>query len=339
MANVGANLTMDKDTPMRALLCKEHCMPEDLVVEDVPVPEPGPGKIRIKVAAAGVNFPDFLIIQDKYQFKPDLPFSPGGEMAGEVSAIGEGVTGFKVGQKVMGSHTYGGFAEEAIVDADKAIPLPDDADMKVAAAIGLVYGTSYHALFDRGQMTADDTLLVLGAAGGVGLAAVELAKAAGATVIAAASTDEKLQVCKDHGADLLLNYGDGDFRAKLKEICPDGPDIIYDPVGSEMTEQAFRSIGWRGRHLIIGFAAGDIPKIPMNLPLLKQASLVGVFWGASVMRDPKGHAKNVYELFSMYSDGKIKPQITARYPLERAAEALIAMDERKVTGKVVVTFD
>ncbi len=321
---------------MRALLCKEHCLPEDLVVEDITTPEPGPGQIRITVHAAGVNFPDFLIIQNKYQFKPDLPFSPGGEMAGEVSAIGAGVTGFEIGQKVMGSNVHGGFAEEAVVDVDKAIPLPEDADLKISAAIGLVYGTSYHALFDRGAMTADDTVLVLGAAGGVGLAAVELAKAGGAKVIAAASTDEKLQICKDHGADLLLNYSDGDFRAKLKELCPEGPSIVYDPVGDEMTEQAFRSIGWRGRHLIIGFAAGDIPKIPMNLPLLKQASLVGVFWGAYTRREPEKNLADLRQIMAWISDGTLKPLISGSYPLAEGGKAIRHIADRKALGKLVV---
>ncbi|MEM7423352.1 MAG: zinc-binding dehydrogenase, partial [Pseudomonadota bacterium] len=206
---------------MRALLCKEHGLPDRLVVEDIATPEPGPGQLRVTVAAAGVNFPDFLIIQDKYQFKPDLPFSPGGELAGTVSAIGADVTGFSVGDRIMGSTIHGAFAEEVIVEAEKAIKLPDDADLKMAAAVGLVYGTSYHALFDRGAMTARDTVLVLGAAGGVGLAAVELAHAAGAEVIAAASTDEKLAVCKADGADHLINYGSGDLRKELKAICPE----------------------------------------------------------------------------------------------------------------------
>ena len=321
---------------MRALLCKEHGPPESLVVEEIATPDPGPGKIRITVAAAGVNFPDFLIIQDKYQFKPDLPFSPGGEMAGEVSAIGDGVTGFTLGQKVMGSHIHGGFAEEAIVDADKAIPLPEDADLKMAAAIGLVYGTSYHALFDRAAMTADDTVLVLGAAGGVGLAAVELAKVAGAKVIAAASTDEKLQVCKDHGADMLLNYGDGEFRAKLKELCPDGPTIVYDPVGGELSEQAFRSIGWRGRHLVVGFAAGDIPKIPLNLPLLKQASLVGVFWGAYARREPEANLADLRQIMAWIREGKLKPLISGSYPLAEGGAAIRHIADRKALGKLVV---
>ncbi|MEM7058934.1 MAG: NADPH:quinone oxidoreductase family protein [Pseudomonadota bacterium] len=321
---------------MRALLCKEHCLPEDLLVEEVPTPEPGEGQIRIKVAAAGVNFPDFLIIQNKYQFKPDLPFSPGGEMAGEVSAVGAGVTAFEIGQKVMGSNVHGGFAEEAIVDVDKAIPLPNDADLKMAAAIGLVYGTSYHALFDRGAMTGEDTVLVLGAAGGVGLAAVELAKAAGAKVIAAASTDEKLQICKDHGADQLLNYGDGEFRAKLKELCPDGPSLIYDPVGGELSELAFRSIGWRGRYLVIGFAAGDIPKIPLNLPLLKQASLVGVFWGAYTRREPESNLADLRQIMAWISDGTLKPLISGSYPLAEGGKAIRHIADRKALGKLII---
>ena len=321
---------------MRALLCKEHGLPETLVVEDIAAPEPGPGELRITVAAAGVNFPDFLIIQDKYQFKPALPFSPGGEMAGTVSAIGEGVTGFAIGDRVMGSHTFGGFAEEAIVKADKAIPLPEDADMKIAAAVGLVYGTSYHALFDRGAMTARDTVLVLGAAGGVGLAAVELAHAAGAEVIAAASTDEKLAVCKEHGADHLINYGTGDLRKQLKEICPEGPSLIYDPVGGELTEQAFRSIRPRGKLLVIGFAAGEIPRIPLNLALLKHGEIVGVFWGDYTRRDPEGNIRDLRHIMRWIREGRLKPLISGSYPLAEGGKAIRHIADRKAVGKLVV---
>ena len=321
---------------MRALLCKEFGPPESLVLEDIPVPEPRADQIRITVAAAGVNFPDFLIIQDKYQFKPDLPFAPGGEMAGTVSAVGADVTGFKVGDKVMGSHTYGGFAEEALVKADKAIKLPDDADLKMAAAIGLVYGTSYHALFDRGQITARDTVLVLGAAGGVGLAAVELAHVAGATVIAAASTDEKLAICKEHGADHLINYATGDLRAQLKEICPEGPSLIYDPVGGDLTEQAFRSIRPRGKLLVIGFAAGEIPKIPLNIALLKHGEIVGVFWGDYTRREPENNLRDLRHIMQWIREGKLTPLISGAYPLAAGGKAIRHIADRKAVGKLVV---
>lgn len=321
---------------MRALLCKEFGPPESLVVEDVPSPEPGPGQLRIRVEAAGVNFPDSLIIENKYQFKAQPPFSPGGEVAGTIDKLGEGVEGFAVGDRVMASSTYGGFAEECIVPAEKAVKLPPEFDLKVAAAIGLVYGTSYHALFDRGAMTEADTVLVLGAAGGVGLAAVELAHAAGATVIAAASTDEKLAVCREHGADHLINYERDDLRARLKEVCPDGPSIIYDPVGGELTEKAFRSIGTRGRHLIVGFAAGEIPRIPMNLALLKFASLVGVFWGDYTRREPESNLRDMKTITDWIREGRLKPVISASYPLAEGGKAIRHLVDRKAIGKVVV---
>lgn len=321
---------------MRALLCREHGPPETLVVEDIPAPEPGAGEIRITVAAAGVNFPDFLIIQDMYQFKPPLPFAPGAEMAGTVSALGPDVTRFKIGDRVMGSATCGGFAEEAILDAEKAILLPDDADLKIAAAVGLVYGTSYHALFDRGAMTARDRVLVLGAAGGVGLAAVELAHAAGAEVIAAASTDEKLAVCKEHGADHLINYGTGDLRGQLKEVCPEGPTLIYDPVGGDLTEQAFRSIAPRGKLLVIGFAAGTIPKIPLNLALLKHGEIVGVFWGDYTRRDPEGNLRDLAHIMRWIKEGRLNPLISGSYPLAEGGAAIRHIADRKAMGKIVV---
>ena len=321
---------------MRALLCKEHGLPDTLVVEDVETPEPGPGEIRVAVAAAGVNFPDFLVIQDKYQFKPDLPFAPGGELAGTVAAVGEGVEGFSVGDKMMGSTIFGAFAEEVIVKEDKAIKLPEDADLRMAAAVGLVYGTSYHALFDRAQMTARDTVLVLGAAGGVGLAAVELAHAAGAYVIAAASTDEKLAVCKEHGADALINYGSGDLRKQLKEIAPEGPSIIYDPVGGALTEQAFRSIAPRGKLLVVGFAAGEIPRIPLNLALLKHGEIVGVFWGDYTRREPENNLRDLRHIMRWIKDGQLKPLISGAYPLAEGGKAIQHIADRKALGKLII---
>jgi NADPH:quinone reductase len=321
---------------MRALLCKEYGPPESLVVEEVPSPEPGPGQLRIRVEAAGVNFPDSLIIENKYQFKPPLPFSPGGEVAGIVDAMGPGAEGFVVGDRVMAGTLHGGFAEECLADASRTVKLPPGFDLKVAAAIGLVYGTSYHALFDRGGMTQADTVLVLGAAGGVGLAAVELAHAAGATVIAAASTDGKLEVCREHGADHLINYARDDLRARLKEVCPDGPTIIYDPVGGDLTEKAFRSIAPRGRHLVVGFASGEIPRIPMNLPLLKFASLVGVFWGDYTRREPEANLRDMQTITGWIREGRLKPVISGSYPLAEGGAAIRHVADRKAIGKLVV---
>jgi NADPH2:quinone reductase len=321
---------------MRAVLCKEWGPPESLVIEETPTPEPGPGQARLRIHAASVNFPDVLIIQDKYQFKPDRPFSPGSDIAGEVTAVGEGVTNVKPGDKVMGMISWGGFAEEALAPADRLAPLPEGVDYDVAASFPMVYGTSYHALIDRGALKAGDTVLVLGAAGGVGLAAVEIAKAAGATVIAAASSEEKLAVCREHGADHGLNYAEGDFRAKLKEVCPQGPDVIYDPVGGDLSEPAFRSIGWRGRHLVVGFAGGDIPRIPLNLPLLKGASLAGVFWGAFTKNEPDAFRADMGVLLDWLRAGRIRPRISGRYPLAQAPEAIRALADRKATGKLIV---
>jgi NADPH2:quinone reductase len=321
---------------MRALLCKSYGPPESLVVEDVPAPEPGPGQLRVRVEAAGVNFPDALIIENKYQFKPELPFSPGGEVAGTVEAVGPGIEGWAVGDRVVASTTYGGFAEQCLTEADKTVKLPPEFDPKVAAAIVIAYGTTWHALFDRGEMTPKDRVLVLGAAGGVGLAAVEIAHAAGATVIAAASAPEKLEVCRQHGADHLIDYSTEDLRARLKEVCPDGPTVVYDPVGGELTEKAFRSIAPRGRHLIIGFASGEIPRIPLNLPLLKFASLVGVFWGDYARREPENNLRDLSTLMDWIREGRIKPVISATYPLAEGGAAIRHIAERRAIGKLII---
>ncbi|HKK37453.1 MAG TPA: NADPH:quinone oxidoreductase family protein, partial [Paracoccaceae bacterium] len=258
------------------------------------------------------------------------------DIAGVVTAVGPGVSGFSNGDKVMGMISWGGFAEEAVCDAGRLAPLPEGVDLDVAAAFPMVYGTSYHALMDRGELKAGETVLVLGAAGGVGLAAVEIAKAAGAKVIAAASTEDKLAVCKAHGADQLLNYSEGDLRKRLKEICPEGPDVIYDPVGGDLAEPAFRSIGWRGRHLVVGFAGGEIPKIPLNLCLLKNAALVGVFWGAYLAKEPQSFRKDMQTLVGWLREGKIKPLISERYSLGEAPQAIRALADRKATGKIIV---
>jgi NADPH:quinone reductase len=322
---------------MKAMLCKQFGPPESLVLEEVAALKADKDKVVIDVKACGVNFPDTLIIQNKYQFKPELPFSPGGEVAGVVKQIGEGVTNVKVGDRVIAFTGWGGFAEEVVTDAIRLIPIPDGMDFPTASAFVMTYGTSHHALKDRAQIQPGETLLVLGAAGGVGLAAVELGKIMGAKVIAAASTDDKLAVCKQHGADELINYATQDLRERIKEITGGkGVDVIYDAVGGAYTEPALRSMAWKGRLLVVGFAAGDIPKIPLNLTLLKGCSIVGVFWGDFTKREPKNNAASLRELGMWYMQGKLKPHISATYPLARAADALNDMMSRKVMGKVVL---
>ena len=323
---------------MKAVLCKELGMPDKLVVEDVPSPNAAQGQVVVSVKACGVNFPDTLIIQGKYQFKPEMPFSPGGEVAGVVKQIGEGVKRVKPGDRVIAFNTWGGFAEEMVVDADRTIPMPASMDFIPAAAFVLTYGTSYHALKDRADIKAGETLLVLGAAGGVGLAAVQLGKAMGARVIAAASSDEKLKVCRENGADETINYGLEDLRARVKAITAGkGVDVVYDPVGGPYSEPALRDMAWKGRFLVVGFASGDIPKVALNLTLLKGCSIVGVFWGAFTRNEPERNRENNWELMAMSAAGKIKPHIHATYPLERAAEALNEVLNKRVSGKVVLT--
>ncbi len=322
---------------MKAVLCKAYGPPDSLVVEALPSPTPGRGEVLLAVRACGVNFPDVLIIQNKYQFRPPLPFSPGGEVAGVVKALGEGVSGLAVGDRVIGSTGWGGFAEELALDAARVIPIPDEMDFVTASAFLLTYGTSHHALQDRAQLRAGETLLVLGAAGGVGLAAVEIGKVMGARVIAAASTPEKLAVCREHGADDLIDYAREDLKERVKQLTAgEGADVVYDPVGGTYSEAALRATAWNGRFLVIGFAAGEIPKVPLNLVLLKGCQIVGVFWGAFTAREPARHRANVAELIAWYRDGKLKPHISATYPLERAAAALNDMAERRVMGKVVL---
>ena len=323
---------------MKAVLCKKYGPPEELAVEEVPPLEAGKGQVVVRVKAAGVNFPDTLIIQGKYQFKPEPPFSPGGEVAGIVKETGEGVTGVKAGDRVIAFSTWGGFAEELAVEAERIVPMPDGMDFVPASAFILTYGTSYHALKDRAQIRPGETLLVLGASGGVGLAAIQLGKSMGARVIAAASSDAKLQVCKENGADELINYGSEDLRARIKAITQGrGVDVIYDPVGGPYSEPALRDMAWNGRYLVVGFAAGDIPKIPLNLALLKGCSIVGVFWGAFTRNEPERNRRNNEELMQLYLQGKVKPHIHATYPLERAAEALNEVLTKRVSGKVVLT--
>ncbi len=330
---------------MKAVLCKEFGPPEALVIETVPSPEPGPGQVRLAVKACGVNFPDTLIIQNKYQFKPPLPFSPGGEVAGVVDAVGEGVTAVKVGDRVIGSTGWGGFAEEVVVDQDKAIPIPDSMPMTEASAFILTYGTSHYALKDRAQIKPGENLLVLGAAGGVGLAAVELGKVMGARVIAAASSEDKLETCKRHGADEGILYPSGRLDREQQKALSDqikaatggqGADVVYDPVGGDYAEPAIRATNWEGRFLVIGFAAGDIPKVPLNLALLKSCQIVGVFWGAFVARDPQRNKEHVAELMKWYTEGKIRPHVSSVYPFNDYAPAMNELLERRAKGKVVL---
>jgi NADPH:quinone reductase-like Zn-dependent oxidoreductase len=322
---------------MKAILCKEYGPADTLVIEDVPSPEAKGRGVKVRVKAAGLNFPDTLIIEGKYQLKPNMPFSPGGEMAGEVIEVGDKVTRFKVGDRVAGLTGYGAFAEEVIVPEQNLLPVPDGMSDEKAAAFTMVYGTSYYALKQRGNLQPGETLLVLGASGGVGLATVELGKAMGAKVIAAASSPEKLAVAKDAGADELINYTEEPLKDAVKKLTHSkGVDVIYDPVGGDFTEQALRAMAWNGRHLIIGFAAGDIPKIPANLTLLKGCSVVGVFWGSFTQREPEASAQNMMELMKLYSEGKIDPKISAVYEFEDYAKALGALTERKATGKVVL---
>ena len=323
---------------MKAVLCKQLGPPESLVLEEVPDLKPGTGEVVIEVKAAGVNFPDTLIIQGKYQFKPSLPFSPGGEIAGVVKEIGSGVENVKLGDSVIAFTGWGGFAEQVLANAAQLIPIPAGMDFIQASAFVLTYGTSHYALKNRAQLKAGETLLVLGAAGGVGIAAVELGRAMGARVIAAASTDEKLAFCKEHGAAEGINYTTEDLRERLKALTGgDGVDVIYDPVGGTFSEPAIRSLAWGGRFLVVGFAAGDIPKISLNLLLLKGASAIGVFWGSFVAREPALNQAYLAELASMFQSGQLKPAISAVYPFSQAATALNDILQRKVKGKVVLT--
>ena len=321
---------------MRAILCKELGPADKLVIEDVPSPQVSGDGVKVKVKAAGLNFPDTLIIEGKYQIKPELPFSPGGEMAGEIIEVGPDVKNLKPGMRVMGLTGYGPFAEEMVIGESRVIPVPDGMKDETAAAFSMVYGTSYHALKQRANIQPGETLLVLGASGGVGLAAVELGKAMGAKVIAAASSDDKLQVAKEAGADDLINYTDEDLKEALKSRYPQGIDVIYDPVGDRFTEPALRNMAWNGRFLIVGFAAGETPKIPANLTLLKGCSVVGVFWGAFTAKEPKAHIQNVKELMQLFAEGKINPRVSEVFPFEQYEDALAALSSRRAKGKVVL---
>ncbi|MEM6539794.1 MAG: NADPH:quinone oxidoreductase family protein [Bacteroidota bacterium] len=315
---------------MKAIRCKSYGPPSNLVLEDIESLKAGPKQVVVATKACGLNFPDTLIIQGLYQFKPNLPFTPGSDLAGVVKEVGEGVKQLKVGQEVFGFVPYGALAEEVVVPANACFPKPPQMDFETAASFLMAYGTSYHALRDRGKLKEGETLLVLGASGGVGLAAVELGKLMGAKVIAAASTDEKLELCKKYGADVTVNYTEQDLKGTLKEMTDGkGVDIVYDPVGGSYSEPALRATARYGRFLVVGFAAGDIPKIPLNLPLLKEAEIVGVFWGSFAMKEPQANMENSMQLMQWHAEGKIKPYIHKAYTLSETPEALEEIANRR----------
>ncbi|MDK1018777.1 MAG: NADPH:quinone oxidoreductase family protein [Actinomycetota bacterium] len=322
---------------MRAVLCTEYGSHDKLVLGDLPDPVPGPGQVLIDVHAASLNFPDLLVIHGLYQYKPEPPFTPGAEAAGVVAAVGDGVNDCFVGQRVTSFGVIGAFAQKRVADRSMVIAIPDEISFATAAAMTMAYGTSYHALVQRGSLTSGETLLVLGAAGGVGSAAIEIGKNLGATVIAAASSDEKLAFCTSLGADHTINYSTDDLRARVKELTGGtGADVIYDPVGGDLSESAFRSIAWGGRYLVIGFASGDVFKLPLNLPLLKGASAVGVFWGSFTAHEPETAAANLVEISRMVINGALNPAITATFPLERVTAAYELLASRRAMGKLVL---
>jgi NADPH:quinone reductase len=325
---------------MKAVLAKAFGPIEQLVLEEVPPRKAGPGEVVIAVRACGVNFFDALIVQGKYQARPPVPFSPGGEVAGVIHAVGPGVTGLAAGARVLAFTGHGGYAQELIADAASVAALPEQMDFVTAAAFPITYGTAYHALKDRGQLRSGETLLVLGAAGGVGLAAVEIGKIMGARVIACASSDEKLALAREHGADALINYAGSDLRERIREVSAgEGVDVVYDPVGGGYAEPALRSLAVGGRYLVIGFASGEIPKIALNLLLLKVVSMVGVFWGAFAKAQPQRNAANLAELLAWYTQGRLRPHVSATFTLPRYRDALDAVVQRKVLGKVVLVMD
>jgi NADPH2:quinone reductase len=322
---------------MKAIVCSKFGTPDTLKYQEIKIPNPKEGEILITVKACSVNFPDTLIIQGKYQFKPEFPFSPGSDVAGIIEKVGENVKHFKVGDAIVGFIPFGGFAEKAIVKAIDCFPKPRGMSMVNASAFLLAYGTSYHALKDRANLQKGETILVLGASGGVGITAVEISKLMGAKVIAAASSKEKLELCKQFGADEVINYTEENLKDRVKELTKGkGVDVIYDPVGGAFSELALRAIAWRGRHLVVGFANGEIPKIPINLTLLKGASIVGVFWGAFAQKEPKKSLENIQQLLTWFVKGEVKPHIDKTYSLKEAPKALEYMMQRKVKGKIVI---
>jgi len=322
---------------MRAVRCHELTGPKGLRVDEIEAPKAGPGEVLIDVKAAGVNFPEVLLSRGKYQFRPEPPFTPGGEAAGVVREVGAGVTMFAPGDRVVATMINGAFAEQIAVAHDEVARLPAGVSFEVGAAVPIAYGTTYHALVDRAALKAGETLLVLGAAGGVGVAAIELGKALGARVIAAASTDEKLQFCREHGADEVINYSREDLKERAKALTGgEGVDVIYDPVGGALSEAALRASAWQGRLLVVGFASGTIPKIALNLTLLKGCQIMGVFWGAFSRRDPEKNRRNLAHVLSWIEEGKISPHLDAVLPFEQATEALEQLEQRKVRGKIVL---
>jgi len=330
---------------MKALLSRAPGPPETLVLENVADPTAGRGQLLVRVKACAINYPDVLIIEDKYQFKPPRPFAPGGEIAGVVEAVGEGVTGWHEGDRLIAMIGHGGLAEKVLVSAAMALPLPAERSFEDGSALILTYATSIHALLDRGKLQAGQTLLVLGAAGGVGLAAVELGKAYGARVVAAVSSGEKAEVAREAGADATLVYPRGPFDKEGSKalsqlfkdaVGPNGADVVYDPVGGDYAEPALRAIAWEGRYLVVGFPAG-IPKLPLNLTLLKSCDVCGVFWGAFAARDPKANAAHIQTLFRLWDEGRIAPKVSRTWPLDEGADAIAWMAARKAVGKLVVT--
>ncbi|MBL9023527.1 MAG: NADPH:quinone oxidoreductase family protein [Myxococcales bacterium] len=321
---------------MRAVRCHELSGPKGLRVDELPEVTPGPGEIAVDVKAAGVNFPDVLITQGKYQFKPEPPFIPGGEVAGTVRGVGAGVTGFAVGDRVAATMLHGAFAEQVVVPEASAAKLPESVSFEIGASLLLTYATTMHALVDRARLQPGESLLVLGAAGGVGTAAVEIGKCLGARVIAAASSPEKLAHCVAHGADAAIDYTREDLKERAKVLSGGGVNVIYDPVGGDLSEAALRAIAWEGRHLVVGFASGIIPKIPANLLLLKGCQAVGVFWGSFAMREPQRNRAHAERVLGWLAEGKVRPHIDAIYPFEQAGEALARIERRDVKGKLVL---
>ena len=324
---------------MRAALCKTLAGPEGIAIEEVSDPEPGPGEVRIRVEAAALNFLDTLITRGKYQYKPELPFSPGAEVAGKIDMVGPEVGEFSPGQRVCAYLGWGGARELVVAHAEHVIPVPDEVSTPVAAGINVTYGTALHGLMDRAKLKADETVAVLGASGGAGLAAVEVAKRLGAKVIAVASSSEKLDICRQHGADQLLNYTTTDLKQGLRDLTGGrGADVIYDCVGGDHAELALRSIAWLGRYCVVGFAAGAIPRIPLNLVLLKSCDIVGVFWGESARRNPRAHRNNIETVLKWVAAGELRPHTHAALPLAETSEAIRMLDRREATGKVIVTM-
>lgn len=322
---------------MRAVLCKDFGPPESLVIEEIAEPSLESGQVRIAVKACGVNFADLLMIAGEYQFKPPMPFSPGFEFAGDVIEVADNVTGVEPGQRVVAATFFGGMAEQVCAPYEKVLPLPDFIDYRQAAALLIFYGTSYHALKQRATLQAGETLVVLGAAGGVGLAAVEIGKMMGATVIAAASSTDKLELATEYGAHHQINYSDARLKDEIKQITAGrGADVIFDPVGGELFEQCLRAVAWRGRILVIGFSSGQISTVPANLTLLKGSSVVGVFWGRFTEEEPETNAENTAELFRLLRDGRLNPHVSETYTLEQSAKALQAVAERRAKGKILI---